>query len=52
MKPVTYYCKLCKGHGIKLRGDHLTKIHNANLRGNPANTSKNIFEGIFLESKN
>ena len=50
-RQVTYFCRLCRNYGIKLRKAHLQNFHNANRNTVTKRSNGDLVETIFIASK-
>jgi len=50
-RQVTYFCRLCREYGIKLRKAHLQNFHNANRDTVTKRSNGDLVEIIFIASK-
>lgn len=50
-RQVTYFCRLCRNYGIKLRKAHLQNFHNANRNTVTKRSNGDLIETIFIASK-
>jgi hypothetical protein len=50
-RQVTYFCRLCRNYGIKLRKAHLQNFHNANRNTVTKRSNGDLIETIFVASK-
>jgi len=50
-RQVTYFCRLCREYGIKLRKAHLQNFHNANRDTVTKRSNGDLIEAIFIASK-
>jgi len=50
-RQVTYFCRLCRGYGIKTRKAHLQNFHNASRDTVTKRSNNDLVDVIFIESK-
>ena len=50
-RQVTYFCRLCRNYGIKLRKAHLQNHHNANRDTVTKRSNGDLVNTIFVASK-
>ncbi|MFQ5783124.1 MAG: hypothetical protein ACE5GR_08775 [Nitrosopumilus sp.] len=50
-RQVTYFCRLCREYGIKLRKAHLQNFHNANRDTVTKRSNGDLVETIFIPLK-
>lgn len=51
-RQVTYFCRLCRGYGIKTRKAHLQNFHNASRDTVTKRSNDDLVNTIFIEAKN
>ena len=49
-RQITYFCRLCRGYGIKTRKAHLQNFHNANRDTVTKRSNLDLVDVIFIES--
>lgn len=50
-RQVTYFCRLCRGYGIKLRKAHLQNFHNADRDTVTKRSNGDLVDAIFVPSR-
>ena len=50
-RQVTYFCRLCRGYGIKTRKAHLQNCHNASRDTVTKRSNNDLVDVIFIEAK-
>ncbi|MCV0372446.1 MAG: hypothetical protein K5793_02715 [Nitrosarchaeum sp.] len=50
-RQITYFCRLCRGYGIKARKAHLQNFHNASRDTVTKRSNNDLVDVIFIESK-
>ena len=50
-RQVTYFCRLCRGYGIKTKKAHLQNFHNTSRDTVTKRSNNDLVDVIFIESR-